>query len=333
MPPEGEERIVTPLLEQVLRHSSHSRAWLEVGIRLVRTDVKHDIGGRYTDSHLIDLERAGVGNAVDTLETLLIATAGSFNMLKAKSSVLNALGTGKLHLLGSLEAIVERRLGVDEFSNRIVKAGLQNELSAHVRVLLVQRFDGSRNLVDEQSLGGHVHLATSIFKLEDNVARGDIWLPHVHERAGHNDNIGSVHPNLIERIEKRLVVQTVAGGVRSRHGHDLDRLAILPGLVGRAVVVPHELIDGGLDRLAGRSLANALGDHLATRRVESLDGNDLAREERVRRTGGGEGGQIEVDASSVGVMTRSLQQDGRAVDLALMSLDSLGVENNFVRKY
>lgn len=282
--------------------------------------MKHDIGGSHTDGHLIDLERAGVGNAVDTLESLLIATASSFDVLQAKSTVLNALGTGKLHLLGSLEPIMERRLGVNELGNRIVEAGLQNELSAHVGVLLVQRFDGSRNLVDEQGLGGDIHLAASIFKLKDNVARGNVRLPHVHERTSHDDNIGTVHPNLIERIEERLVIQTVAGSVRSRHGHDLDRLAILAGLIGRAVVVPHELIDGGLDRLAGRSLADALSDHLSTRGVESLDGNNLAGEQRVRRTGGGEGGQIEVDTCSIGVMTRSLQQDGRAVDLALVSL-------------
>mmetsp|Transcript_10566 Transcript_10566/g.29701 ORF Transcript_10566/g.29701 Transcript_10566/m.29701 type:complete len:266 (+) Transcript_10566:478-1275(+) len=265
----------------MLSNSRHSRAWCEVGIRLIGTNVKHHIGGGNADRHLINLKRAGVGNAVDTLEALLIAAAGSFDVVQAKSSVLDALGTGKLHLLGPLEPIVKRRLGIDKFRNGIIQAGHQNELSAHGGVLLKQGFNGSRDLVDEQSLGRDIHLAPSVLKLEDDIARGNIGLPHVHERAGHDDNVGAVHPDLIERIEKWLVVQTVARGVGSRHGHDLDRLSILSSLIGRAVVVPHELIDGGLDRGAGRSLADSLSDHLAARGVESLDGNDLTGEEGV----------------------------------------------------
>mmetsp|Transcript_23067 Transcript_23067/g.51207 ORF Transcript_23067/g.51207 Transcript_23067/m.51207 type:complete len:272 (+) Transcript_23067:523-1338(+) len=268
----------------MLSNSGQSRTWLEIGIRLVGTNVQHGVRRRDPNDNLVDLERAWIRHTVNTLKAPLVTPASGFNMLQSKRTVFNSFSARKLHHLRLLESVRKGRLRVNKLRNSIIKARDQDELSAHGRVFLVQRFYGGSNFVNKQGLARYIHLSTSILKLEEDIARSDIGLSHINEGTSHYNNIGAVLANLIKSIKERFVVQTVAGSVRSGHGHNLERLAVLTGLIGRSVVVPHQGIDTGLSRRTSGTLADTLGDHLPTGGVETLYGNDLTGEERVGRS-------------------------------------------------
>ncbi len=125
------QRIVTPLLQQVLRNSGQTRSRRQIGVGLVGTHVKQYIGRGDANDDFVDLQRARVG---DTMDSSARQFRRRFDVVQSHGADRDTIRSRNIGLQSSGNAVLKRRLRVTGGKMLVVMRYAMNTKQKHRRL-------------------------------------------------------------------------------------------------------------------------------------------------------------------------------------------------------